>query len=243
LAENIFLDELVETYILFGDPATQAILPTNFPYVEDTSPANGAQNIAIDQSIQITFSKPIDVATVVLGGSGAAGRTFTPTWNPEHTIVTLAHSGFTRGLSYQLSVTAKDEAGIALGEGTVPSAWNFTTSNDATPPTLTIDDPVIAGASFTIQLHFSEPMRPQSVVVTIEPEAGEGLGVEWSDDGMTATVSLAGAAQLQSGQEYILRVTAGKDLAGNALAAPVEKTFTFTATRQLYLPNASKVEP
>ena len=238
LAQNFFLDEIVETYILFGDPATQVNLPTNFPYIESTLPAHGATNVSPDQSIQITFSKPIDIATFALGGSAATGRVFTPTWNTDHTVVTLIHSGFSRGQSYQLSITAKDLVGTALGQGTSPTPWSFTTSDDTTAPTLTVDDPEISGTSFSIQLHFSEPMRPQSIVVTFDPEIEQLLFLEWSNDGKTATAVFDEPHPLQPGQTYTLRVTAGQDLAGNALAAPVEKSFSITS--RLYLPNAAK---
>jgi hypothetical protein len=232
LAQSFFLDEIVKTYILFGDPATQAVIPTNFPYVKGTWPADEAENVALDQTIQITFSKPISIATVVLGGSGAEGRVLTPTWSADATVVAFAHSGFARGQSYQLSITGEDLAGVPLGEGTAPTTWSFTTSDDVTPPTLTVDDPLSSGTSFTIQLHFSEPMRQESVVATLEPEVSEPLLLEWDDDGQTATSAVA---QLQPGQTYTLRVTAGEDLAGNALAGPVEKSFTVTI--QIFLPN------
>ncbi|TEU18838.1 MAG: hypothetical protein E3J21_05100, partial [Anaerolineales bacterium] len=56
--------DLVETFVLFGDPATQLGIPTNYPYVESTTPADGASDVPIDQDIQIVFSKPMSPTTV-----------------------------------------------------------------------------------------------------------------------------------------------------------------------------------
>jgi len=119
--------ELVETFVLFGDPATPLGLPPNYPYVESTTPANGASDVPIDQDIQIVFSKPMDPATVVLSGPGTTGLVFTPTWNPENTVLDYAHTDFGYGQTLTFTISGQDNLENPLGPGPVPSTWSFTT--------------------------------------------------------------------------------------------------------------------
>jgi hypothetical protein len=120
--------ELVETFVLFGDPATQLGLPPNYPYVESTTPAHGASDVPIDQGIQIVFSKPMSPTTVVLSGPGTAGLVFAPTWNPDNTVVDYAHTpDFDYGQTLAFTISGQDNLGNSLGDGLVPRTWSFTT--------------------------------------------------------------------------------------------------------------------
>jgi hypothetical protein len=117
--------DLVETFVFFGDPATPLGIPTNYPYVESTTPAHGACSVPIDQDIRIVFSKPMNPATVVLSGPGTAG--FTPTWNPEKTVLDYAHPDFGDDETLTFTISGQDNLGNPLGAGPVPSTWSFTT--------------------------------------------------------------------------------------------------------------------
>jgi hypothetical protein len=124
--------ELVETYVLLGDPALDLGIPTNYPYVAETVPALDAQEVPVDQPIRIVFNKPVDPASVTLAG-GDPG--WTQVWSDGNTVVTFSHPGLSRGKSYELGVTGKDKLGNPLGKGPVPSQWRFTVSAQTTSST------------------------------------------------------------------------------------------------------------
>jgi hypothetical protein len=119
--------ELVKTFVLFGDPATPLGIPTNYPYVESTTPADGASDVPIDQDIQIVFSKPMNPATAVLSGPGTAGLDFTSTWSANNTVLNYAHTDFGYGETRTFTISGQDTLGNPLGTGPVPSTWSFTT--------------------------------------------------------------------------------------------------------------------
>jgi hypothetical protein len=118
-------EDLIETFVLFGDPATPLGIPTNYPYVESTTPAHGASDVPVDQDIRIVFSKPMSPTTVVLSGPDTTG--FTPTWNPENTVLDYAHPDFDYGETLLFTISGQDNLGNSLGPGLVPSTWSFTT--------------------------------------------------------------------------------------------------------------------
>jgi hypothetical protein len=119
--------ELVETFVLFGDPATQLGLPTNYPYVESTTPIDGASDVDLDQEIQIIFSKPMSPTTVLLSGPGTAGVAFTPTWSAGDTVLSYAHTGFDYNQTLTFTISGQDRLGTGLGSGPVPNTWSFRT--------------------------------------------------------------------------------------------------------------------
>jgi len=124
-AESELFAELVETYILFGDPATRIGIPTNYPYVESTTPTDGSQAQA-GQPIVIRFYKPMDPATVDLQVAGPGNLTFTPSWNEDYTEVSYSHTGFVRGETFTATISGQDLLGNDLGDGLVPNSWSFT---------------------------------------------------------------------------------------------------------------------
>jgi hypothetical protein len=117
------LSELVETFALFGDPATQL---STFPHLKSTTPANGARQVPVDQNIHIAFSKPMSTTTVVLDVQGTAGLDLIPTWNADHTAVDYAHPDFDYGRKLTLTIRGQDEQGKPLGSGIIPTTWSFT---------------------------------------------------------------------------------------------------------------------
>jgi len=142
--QNSSLEESVETFVLFGDPATPLGLPTNYPYVESTTPADGATSVPLDQVIQIVFSKPMNPATVVLSGPGTAGLALTPSWSDNNTVLNYTHTGFGYNETRTFTINGQDNLGNPLGTGPVPSTWSFTTP--AAPNAVTISGPQTGAA-------------------------------------------------------------------------------------------------
>lgn len=126
-AQGSFWAELLETFVLFGDPAMQLGIPTNYPYVVSTTPADGDDDVATDQEIEVVFSKPMVTSTVTLGGMGSAMLPYTSTWNTGRTAVSYDHPEFGEGLTLTFSISGQDRLGNPLGLGLVPTTWSFTT--------------------------------------------------------------------------------------------------------------------
>ena len=132
---------MVETFVLFGDPAMQLGLPPNYPYVESTTPADQAAGVSLNQNIQVTFSKPMSPTTVSLVSSGAAS--FTPTWNLDFTQVTYTHPNFEMGQTLVFTVTGQDNLENLLGTGSVSNPWSFTTNASQSPDSNNVYLPVL----------------------------------------------------------------------------------------------------
>jgi hypothetical protein len=228
-------DELIQTYVLFGDPATQLGISTNYPYLKSTTPADGVSQVPIDEEIQVVFSKPILTSTVTLGGAGTAGMPFTATWNTDNTVVNYAHPDFAHGATLAFTISGEDRLGNPLGTGIVPTEWSFTVTDDDIAPGGTMG---VEGGSLTdvpldasVIVTFTEPMRTDSVVFVIDP--GVAGQVSWDASQEVATFNHDGFAVDTS---YTFAVTAAKDVAGNALAESIDLTFHTTVQYLIFLP-------
>lgn len=122
-AQSAFWGEMVETFILFGDPATRLKLPPNYPYVLETQPAHQAVDVPADAPVVVSFNKRMNPASVTLSGGGLV---FTPLWDDEATRVTFAHPALPYATTLTLTLTGQDLAGASLGIGPVPTTWSFT---------------------------------------------------------------------------------------------------------------------
>jgi uncharacterized repeat protein (TIGR01451 family) len=95
------------------------------PAVLSHRPPNLSDGIPLAEPVIITFTEPIDVATLDVALAPDPGST-PPTWNPAGTVATLDHAGFEAWTTYTVTVEAADDlAGNAL-EGR-PVSWHFTT--------------------------------------------------------------------------------------------------------------------
>jgi hypothetical protein len=121
---NSALGELVQSYILFGDPAMKLGIPTNYPYLVGVTPANGAPRVPPSQPIHVQFSKRMDPASVMLTVQGAPGATFTPVWNADNTAVDYSHPSLQSG-QVTVTISGQDRLGNALGPGLTPTTWSF----------------------------------------------------------------------------------------------------------------------
>ncbi|MCB0061505.1 MAG: Ig-like domain-containing protein [Caldilineaceae bacterium] len=232
-AQSSFWSELLTTYVLLGDPAMRIGIPPTPPYVLETQPNHGATGVALDQPVQITFSKPMLPAQVSI--SSSAALTFTAAWDREQTQVTLTHTPFTHNQPYQLTITGVDQVGNPLAAGPIVNPWSFTTTADTQPPTVAVtmqttgQSPVLATA--VLELTFSEPMRPETVEFAFAPYAYGWLA--WNPDRRRATLH---HEHLGVGQTYHVRILNATDQNGNPMTEPSEFTFTVGDTYFDYLP-------
>ena len=107
------------------------------PYIQTTSPQDGAVQVRRTEPVVITFSEPMNTGSVVVTPNPAI--TFAPAWSGGNTILTLTHATlFTGGAAYTITVAGTDVDGNALIAGPVPNPFDFTAN---TPPSATITAP------------------------------------------------------------------------------------------------------
>lgn len=234
-AQGSLWAELVETYILFGDPATRLGIPVPHPFVQTTEPAHQSRDVALDQPIRVSFSAPMDPNTVHLLGTDIPQLTPVPTWNASYTAVTYAHHNLVPGRTYELSVEGRDGSGRRLGPWDTPNPWRFTASADGTPPEVVIR---VAGGNgwpaFTLsplELVFSEPVRRDSVVYSHDPPVSGSL--LWSPDNLRAVFF---HEPWSVGQTFTFVVLTATDVTGNRLIQPMGFSFEVQQSQSVHLP-------
>lgn len=97
------------------------------PTIVKTSPAHGSQNVLTTAPLIITFSEPVDPATLVVSCQSDPGGWSTAMSDDGRT-VTLRHAPFETEQLYSCFVSGvKDRAGHNLEAGRVPNPWGFVT--------------------------------------------------------------------------------------------------------------------
>jgi hypothetical protein len=216
---------------------TTGALPDITAPTAKSDPINNSADVAINKLLVITFSEPIEQATInsstfsLKQGSTSVAGTVTST----ATTATFTPTGsFAYNTKYDGTVTtgAKDLSGNALAAN---YTFSFTTTNapDIIPPTVVSSTPgnnaVIVPRNVVVALTFSEPMAPLTITAsTFTLNQGTTL--------VPGTVSYSGTiatftptALLAPNTIYTASVsTDAKDLAGNALVSV--KTWSFTTS-------------
>jgi len=196
------------------------------PTVVNTNPASGASNVAVNSPIVVTFSEPMNTAT--LAWSINPTITLVPTWNaPANTVVTFTHvADFTQCTVYTMTITtARDLDGNNIAGA--PYVWSFTTfcPSPYVVSTSPVDGATAVPRSSPIVITFSEAMNTATVVLTYAPAAPPSPVETWSGGNTVLTVTHGG---LTAGTAYTVTV-AGQDTTGNPLVAgPVPNPFDFT---------------
>jgi hypothetical protein len=220
-----------------GDSGNDATAPT----IGSVRPASNAVSVATATNCTVTFSEPMNSATITpatftlkLGTIAVAGTisylgttaTFTPT------------AALASNTSYTGTVTTgvKDAAGNALAAN---YSWTFTTVSaavtDVIPPTVLSSIPIsnatVVAVNVAPSVIFSEAMNSTTITSSTftlkqgtTPVAGT---VTYSGN----TAKFAPAAVLAGNTVYTATITTGvKDAAGNALAANHSWSFTTIAS-------------
>jgi hypothetical protein len=229
---------LVKTYT--WSFTTGVVTDATLPTVITTDPATTAVNVSLNHLVLVTFSKPMDPATLtpsvftlMQGTTSIAGivtyvgitATFTPTANLE------ANKTYTG----TITTGAKDAVGNALGSN---YTFTFTTgsSTDVVAPVVSSTDPTnsITGVvqNKVIAFTFSKAMNPLTLnnsTFTLYKGATAIAGtVAYSENMATFTPT----SLLEANTSYTATITTGaKDLAGNSLAANTVWSFTTGSTK------------
>lgn len=230
-AQSSIWGELVETFVLFGDPATQLALRPNFPYLKQTTPADNASLVPVDQDLQIAFSKPMNPALVILDET--AGIPFSPTWDDHNTLLTYSHPGLAYGQTFTFTISGQDGLGNPLGEGPAPSTWSFTTTPSIAPGAIALYGP--ATGVVQVEYPFSVTVSP---ITTTQP-----LTYSWRASDHGPIIRTGGLTDTAS---YIWTTPGAQLITVTAFnnAGAVTDTFLFTTNvsptnfneRSLYLP-------
>src|SRR5450759_5280538 len=225
---------------------TGGTLDLTKPTVTLTDPANSAIGVTPDKLIVITFSKPMDQATInsltytlKQGSTSVPGAvTYTGT---KATFTPASNLGYSKIYTGTITTGAKDLAGNALAGN---NTFSFTTGDapDIIPPVVNSNDPLSDATGVALDkvvaLTFSEPMDSLSVTTSFTLKQGETVvpgTVVYSASDSTATFTPT--TPLTAGLPYTATIATGaKDLAGNALAANTVWAFTT-------LPPVASTEP
>jgi hypothetical protein len=205
------------------------------PTVISTDPVNAAIGVALNKKVSATFSEVMDslstttsftLVNTTLGGTAVNGSvSYAGT-----TVVFSPSANLAANTTYTGTITtgAKDVTGNALAGKYV---WNFTTSGDATPPTVIATDPLNAATSIALNKKvtatFSEAMDSSTInstTFTLKQGANAISGTV-SYSGTTATFTPS--ANLAASTTYTATITTGaKDVAGNSLVSNYVWSFT-----------------
>jgi hypothetical protein len=206
-------------------------VPNYPPAVLSTNPASGATSVALNSTINVTFSKDMDVTTInntTISVSNVTGVSGTVTYNASNMTATFTPTNsLSPGTTYTVTVSSgvKDLTGITMSS---PVTWTFTTaaSVDSTPPSVLSTTPGNgAGAvaiNSPISATFSKAIVPSSVIFTVNGVAG---AVTYNSGTYTATFTPS--TLLANSTTYTATINAGvTDLAGNASTSSTVWTFT-----------------
>lgn len=239
---NAFWENLVHTYILFGDPAIALGVPTNYPYVERTTPEDGAVEVPLNQDIVITLNKPLTEITVTLRDeTGQVVALEQEGSSADDTEFTYSHQPLMPNTVYTVTISGKDRLGLALRDGPSPRAFSFSTTTDTVPPTgsLSIEGGMITNVPLTatIKAEFSEPVQWESLVYVITPT----VSMLTFPDPDFRKFTFYPNPSFEPETVYIFEIADVQDMAGNSMPSSLKLEFqTRPEQHTLYLPSVSR---
>lgn len=212
--------------------ATAAPPDTTAP-TASSAPAHQATNVPTNAALSLSFSEPMDQASVDTAFSISPFVPGTALWDASGTLRSYQPSApLAAGTAYTvtLSTVAKDLAGNPLAQS-FSASFTTAAAPDTTPPTVVSSSPAAGekGVPRTgiITVEFSEPMDKAATQaafdITLPASANVGT-FSWSADGKTMTFTPA--ASFDYGTIAAWKVTvAARDLAGNTLQLQVSRGF------------------
>ena len=210
------------------------------PYIARTDPRNGATQVPGTAPIVVTFSKPMDTASV--NWTIGPVITLTRSWSANDTVLTWDHTApFAEFARYTVNITSgREKGGLPLVTGPVPNPWSFSTAG--VKPQIVQTMPVSAATGVpldaAIVVTFSERMDTPTVDAVISPSVT--LVKSWNSPTETV-LTLTHAAPFAACTDYTVNVT-GKDLQGFSLVAgSVPNPWTFSTACPLLGPGHLRV--
>ncbi|MFH1576949.1 MAG: Ig-like domain-containing protein, partial [Candidatus Margulisiibacteriota bacterium] len=90
-----------------------SIINPGAPFITSTTPLNAATDVNIDAAVTITFNESIQSGTFTYTVAPAVTGT-SVSWNPTHTVATIAHDDFAASTPYTITVTNADDVDESL---------------------------------------------------------------------------------------------------------------------------------
>jgi hypothetical protein len=197
------------------------------PYVVSTVPIHMQIDVGLSQDIVVTFSKPMNTATVVANMNPVV--TLNPTWSNGDKTVTYSHAPFQTCTGYTVTMTGKDAVGTDLWlgrfDGFAENPWTFATtcSNPFIVFTVPPDGATDVNQLADIVVQFSKAMNNSTVTYDLQPSVP--LTAMWDVDNK---VLFLNHTQRFTCGVHQMTIT-GRDTGGNSLVtvlAPNPWTFT-----------------
>ena len=228
------------------------------PTVLGVVPTSGANNVATNAVVQVTFSEAIDQTTlsnITLKNTGTSAIVpTTVSYDVGTNRATLTPTGpLSNATNYTVTVGTgvKDLAGNSLAAQFV-STFTTIAVSDNTPPTIVSRTPGIGATGVatntTVTVTFNEAMDATTInttTISLKPSAGGSniaATVTCNTPAPCLTGTLTPTAPLLNDTNYTVTVTTGvKDVAGNALAA--QATWTFTTIIDTTAPTVTATSP
>lgn len=232
---NNFRD-ILTTYILFGDPALTAQIGPNPPYIQQTTPANGATGIAVTDPLRIVFSKQMLTTTVQIVGPIAVS--FIQHWKAGNTELELrSTNSLAYATNYTFTISGLGREQMQL-DNSFPRTWSFTTTADRLPvTTIQIQRglPEATSPISPLRITFSEPVVKTTVTYKITPFLSGSL--EWQDD---QNAFYRHTEPFALGQIYTFEILTVKDNTGNLVEHAAQQTFQIREPSLIFLPTLAK---
>jgi hypothetical protein len=230
---------------------TREVPDTVLPFVTTTSPENDVANAPASVNISLSFSEPMDRASVEEAFSITPSAMCTFFWTEDNRLMTCDPTDdlpFLTQFTVGLTIAAQDEVGNGLENN---FGFSFTTTNapDTTPPTVTVTQPakgergVALNPSITVT--FSEPMDRQTAeeaFIITSPGSRQGV-FTWNDEGTEMTFKPDPYYGFYYGDDVEWRIeNTAEDLAGNVLVSSYLSDFKIRRLEYITLYSESSLD-
>jgi ice-binding like protein/Big-like domain-containing protein len=227
------------------------------PQVSSTNPANLLACEPANAKITATFTKPMNPLTIttatflVTGVSPVTGTVALDAPNNTAIFAPTANLAFTTTYTATITTSAQDTTGNALASN---FSWTFKTcaTTDTMAPTVTSTVPANLATAVPVNQKitatFSEGMDSRTLTATTFTLTGPGAtavaGTVTYAGNAGAIATFAPTSSLAVNTLFTATITKGAtDLAGNALAAPYQWTFTTGAVADVVSPAVTLTVP
>ncbi len=244
-AEDSVVVTLVPGTVTFVDRTLEAAGP---PRVVAVTPAAGDTLVMPNVQLQVSFSKPMDTASVLSGFTLSPPVQGEASWNALRTVLSFTpDTSFAYRTSYIATVEGTAHAttgelldGNADGAGGDPFSFSFRTRYyDVMPPRLLARYPdsgsVGVSSQDVIALLFDERLDQSTVIpasVLVQKNLGGIVGIVqrtlqyWEGSGRSG-VNVYVQNGLEPGAEYRVRMSGFKDMNGNTIGATAYPIWSF----------------
>lgn len=202
------------------------------PIVVSTAPADAANDVPVAATVQATFAKPVNAASVALsvmtgGGQSVAGATAYDSGTRRATFTPT--SPLAGGTTFTASLTAKSVDDVDMAD---PEIWSFTTA-DTAPVTVSANTPADSATGVATNTNvtatFDKAITQSTLAVTVKTAAGANVAGTTAYSTTDRKATFTPSAALASSTKYDVSVSAASST-GIAMTSPKKWSFTTSDT-------------